>query len=1131
MSEIVFGIRLKADGSGMVGEVRASAEELEKLAGSTRRASEANERQSRTSDAMTRGMSESNIAARRLSEGMSQAGRQAMAQSAAQEKLAGSSFMLTRALGVVAAAYAAVRLAMSSVDEYRAQEQAVAKLDTTIASLHRTTTNLSGRLQMLASQMQRDGIIGDEAIVEGASFLAMYEKITDDLLPRTVRIMTDLAAKTGGDVTTAARAMGMAAEGSTDLLRRQGIIISETARESGDFALILDEVERAVGGTNIALGETATGGMTQAKNAAGELLEELGRLSANIGGSSGLNDTIKDGAGFWQSQVAQMNAAIEAGENWLVVVSKMIATGWWRGSPVTAPIMNLVDKGAAIDAGNDAWAASEAGIAAHNRFRAPVTGFISGEDGLSVGAPKLDEFLEYNEAIRQYNSELEKQLALQRDNSAVAQARWAIEHSDMQYASALDKERAISLAEQIDLQVAAAEAAKLRAKEEADLIAFVMEASDQAAARQRKEMDDRDRLMQERVERLRQALMSEEELEDERYRNSIAMLDQAEREKMDSTMSYVEMRQRLEEDHQRALTEIRDKANIEQTRREEEAARARAEMMMEPFKNAIRGVQSTFSNFFQDVFSGGVDSFKDLATSIKNIFIRLAAEIAALLVFRPVMAGILSSVGLSAAASQLGLTGGGGFSLPGIPGMGNLFSGAGNWLNSIGGMLGFGAPQAASSVALQGGSFFGSAAGGNVAGMAPGSLTGASLTGVLGAASLGFMGGGIFADMLGLNSGNGSIGGGIGAGIGMAVGGPVGGLVGGALGSVLGGLFGNDKDYPFTNAQILVGANGVARVGKIQTLDGGDQAAARALAEAAVAQFNAMAEAQNYTFDKGFSFYVGSNTDRGSSDNLGTGFYAGSYGGFEGGASTTGLQSADQAVAAAVQYGLSQGKAGAAPAQTQFKDQLRDMLDVMRAGVPALTQLQQQFRALRDQARELGGGMNLVRQAYREHLKDLRGDIRDQIRGLLDSAYQTLNISGLTQFRDSLSYSGLSPGSPIDRFNSARGLFNQTAASALAGDNAAAQLFPQLAQELLTLGRDVYASGPQYAELFTDVNRTLNQVIANQQSIYQDLAASVSVSIRETSQDQIAVIRDQTERLEDALLEIRRELRSARAGG
>lgn len=99
-------------------------------------------------------------------------------------------------------------------------------------------------------------------------------------------------------------------------------------------------------------------------------------------------------------------------------------------------------------------------------------------------------------------------------------------------------------------------------------------------------------------------------------------------------------------------------------------------------------------------------------------------------------------------------------------------------------------------------------------------LTSASLSGTLGAAGLGYMGGGVIAHALGLNEKTGSIGGALGAGVGYAGGGaaasalglqlgaaagPIGAIVGGIAGAVFGGALGGK---PKVKASQFVGGIG-----------------------------------------------------------------------------------------------------------------------------------------------------------------------------------------------------------------------------------------------------------------------------------------------------------------------------------
>ena len=165
------------------------------------------------------------------------------------------------------------------VDAFKVQEQAVASLDAAIFSMGRTTEGLSVNLQKVASQIQREGIIGDEALIQGQSFLATFTDITDELLPRTTRVMADLAAKTGS-TENAAKLLGKASMGLVGALSIAGISLSDATKESKDFEAILGEIEDQVGGLNAALGNTATGAMTQLSNAFGDLQEEGGKFLA-----------------------------------------------------------------------------------------------------------------------------------------------------------------------------------------------------------------------------------------------------------------------------------------------------------------------------------------------------------------------------------------------------------------------------------------------------------------------------------------------------------------------------------------------------------------------------------------------------------------------------------------------------------------------------------------------------------------------------------------------------------------------------------------------------------------------------------------------------------------------------------
>ncbi|WP_051301892.1 hypothetical protein [Sedimenticola selenatireducens] len=208
------------------------------------------------------------------------------------------------ALGAAIGAAFSVATARRLISDFKVQEQAVAGLDASLASMGRTTQGLSGQLQALASQLQGEGIIGDEAIIQGQSFLTTYSKISDDLLPRATRLMVDLAAKMKGDVVGAANMVGKASMGMVGELALVGITFSDETKKSKDFVKILEEMESQVSGVNKKLGETATGGIDQFDMALGDLREQLGEIIA-LGVSDYLRE-MKDEMAFSDETVKEL---------------------------------------------------------------------------------------------------------------------------------------------------------------------------------------------------------------------------------------------------------------------------------------------------------------------------------------------------------------------------------------------------------------------------------------------------------------------------------------------------------------------------------------------------------------------------------------------------------------------------------------------------------------------------------------------------------------------------------------------------------------------------------------------------------------------------------------------------------
>jgi hypothetical protein len=130
-------------------------------------------------------------------------------------------------------------------------------------------------------------------------------------------------------------------------------------------------------------------------------------------------------------------------------------------------------------------------------------------------------------------------------------------------------------------------------------------------------------------------------------------------------------------------------------------------------------------------------------------------------------------------------------------------------------------------------------------------------------------------------------------------------------------------------------------------------------------------------------------------------------------------------------------------------------------------------------------------------LNTLLGQQRQPASSQLAGLPGQLGITSLEQYQQALSVSDLA-GSPEDRLASARSIYDTTLARARTGDLSAIGQFPQVAQQLLGLGRDAYASGPGFADLFTTVNQALNEILDQQRGVQQDLLKDLPTAIEQS---------------------------------
>jgi len=184
-------------------------------------------------------------------------------------------------------------LGVASIKSFDTQAKAIAQVEAGLRSTQGQVGKTSKQLQKMASDLQSKTLFGDEEILKDATAqLLTFTNITGDQFEKTQVAVLDLATRLDGDLKSASIQLGKALNdpvANLSALSRSGIQFSESQKEvinslveSGRLAdaqnIILEELQKQYGGSAEAAAEAGAGGITQLKNAIGDLQEEFGRI-------------------------------------------------------------------------------------------------------------------------------------------------------------------------------------------------------------------------------------------------------------------------------------------------------------------------------------------------------------------------------------------------------------------------------------------------------------------------------------------------------------------------------------------------------------------------------------------------------------------------------------------------------------------------------------------------------------------------------------------------------------------------------------------------------------------------------------------------------------------------------------
>ncbi len=196
-----------------------------------------------------------------------------------------------------------------SIQEAAEAEQSYRRLEAVLRATGHASGLTAREIAGFAEEMERSTLASAESVEDAAAVLATFRSVSGETFTRALRLAQDLAAVFGQDLRASATQLGKALEEPVrgiSALRRVGISFTASQRdliqslvETGQTAeaqkVILDALERQVGGAGVAEAGGLTGAANRLSDAWGNLLEAIGQTSAVSGAAEGALDLLARG--------------------------------------------------------------------------------------------------------------------------------------------------------------------------------------------------------------------------------------------------------------------------------------------------------------------------------------------------------------------------------------------------------------------------------------------------------------------------------------------------------------------------------------------------------------------------------------------------------------------------------------------------------------------------------------------------------------------------------------------------------------------------------------------------------------------------------------------------------------------
>lgn len=201
---------------------------------------------------------------------------------------------LGRRVLALVGAYAALNAAQRALAAARTQELAERRL---LVALGEEQAFRQREILDLASELQREGIFGDEDLLLGAVALRNAGVAAEDVADR-LRVVNDTAAATGVSIEQVARGIGLFAQGTAGELGERIPELRALAKEGRLAGEGVDFLRQRFGGAAREIADTDLGRMTKAANDFSDAIEQIGFVIAGLASrpTSALATFVKDAA-------------------------------------------------------------------------------------------------------------------------------------------------------------------------------------------------------------------------------------------------------------------------------------------------------------------------------------------------------------------------------------------------------------------------------------------------------------------------------------------------------------------------------------------------------------------------------------------------------------------------------------------------------------------------------------------------------------------------------------------------------------------------------------------------------------------------------------------------------------------